>query len=561
MIVLERYCTNCGKPIPENANGCPDCDPQMQEPPVQSVPFGAFESSEPSEPFEFPPVPVDFDSYEPPKKRKKVKWWMIVTPIVAILLVAAILVGVFWRAILLRIWPTSILAKALVNTVSDINDRGEGTLGQTMAGIVDEDGLYTTKVDVALTYDARLSKATADFSITGSGDLRNNRMFMTVDGNFGVSSLYVFGTSMDVDAALYMDGECAALNWEQVTGDRYYGVVYDTFEEDVSSNELLSNAMDEDTRRAIGEMLRSLSEALETDEEEKSFHISEEYVNILIKFLLERKASVGSAQVEIQGETLDCDLITYTLSDEELGELLNDLLAVAREDEALKDYLSDQTGTGDSLWEDFFADWQDTFETLEDSDGVSTLSFYLKGDYAVQITCQHENDQDSTELTLVLGEDVGQNDILLRGDWERDGENGGMEAVFSREINENTVSEGISVVFFQGDDRSEYGLSYAWNRTSGDLTVDIVYELDGEPRETRLNMALYEKDGGIVLVLPELVSTLEALDPELVQNIKGYTLDMTLAIYPGAVIIQPDYINIRDLTKEDVAGFLKNIVG
>lgn len=556
---MDRYCTNCGKPLPEGANGCPDCNPAMQEP------IESYEVPAPSAPFEFPAPPVDFAPPAPPRKGKKVKWWMIVAPIVALLLVAAILVGIFWRAILLRVWPTSILAKALVNTVSDMNDRSEGTLGQTFAGIVDEDGLYTTRVDMALTYGARLSKATADFSITGASDTKNNRMFMTMDGSFGVTSLYVFGGNVDVDAALYVDGDCAALNWEQVTGDRYYGVVYDTFEEDVSSNEMLSSAMDEDTRREIGEMLRSLSEALEPDGEEEPFRISEEYVNILVKFLLERKASVGNEQIRIQNETLDCDLIAYTLSDKDMGKLFNDLLAVAREDEGLKDYLSglEESGDpeGDTLWEQILAECGDAFEKLEDSDGVSTLSFYLKGDYAVQITWQHENDQDFTDLTLVLGENAGENDILLRYNWEKDGETGGLEMVFTRELDENTVSEGVSIAVFAGDDREEYGLSYVWDRTSGDLVVDIVYEMDGEPKETRLNMSLYEKDGGIVLVLPEMVSTLEALNPELVQDLAGSTCEMTLAIYPGAVIIQPDFVNIRELTREDVAGFLKNMFG
>lgn len=556
---MDRYCTNCGKPLPEGANGCPDCNPAMQEP------IESYEVPAPSAPFEFPAPPVDFAPPAPPRKGKKVKWWMIVAPIVALLLVAAILVGIFWRAILLRVWPTSILAKALVNTVSDMNDRSEGTLGQTFAGIVDEDGLYTTRVDMALTYGARLSKATADFSITGASDTKNNRMFMTMDGSFGVTSLYVFGGNVDVDAALYVDGDCAALNWEQVTGDRYYGVVYDTFEEDVSSNEMLSSAMDEDTRREIGEMLRSLSEALEPDGEEEPFQISEEYVNILVKFLLERKAGVDTEQIRIQNETLDCDLITYTLSDKDMGKLFNDLLAVAREDEGLKDYLSglEESGDpeGDTLWEQILAECGDAFEKLEDSDGVSTLSFYLKGDYAVQITWQHENDQDFTDLTLVLGENAGENDILLRYNWEKDGETGGLEMVFTRELDENTVSEGVSIAVFAGDDREEYGLSYVWDRTSGDLVVDIVYEMDGEPKETRLNMSLYEKDGGIVLVLPEMVSTLEALNPELVQDLAGSTCEMTLAIYPGAVIIQPDFVNIRELTREDVAGFLKNMFG
>lgn len=556
---MDRYCTNCGKPLPEGANSCPDCNPAMQEP------IESYEVPAPPAPFESPAPPVDFAPPAPARKGKKVKWWMIVAPIVALLLVAAILVGIFWRAILLRVWPTSILAKALVNTVSDMNDRSEGTLGQTFAGIVDEDGLYTTRVDMALTYGARLSKATADFSITGASDTKNNRMFMTMDGSFGVTSLYVFGGNVDVDAALYVDGDCAALNWEQVTGDRYYGVVYDTFEEDVSSNEMLSSAMDEDTRREIGGMLRSLSEALEPDGEEEPFQISEEYVNILVKFLLERKASVGTEQIRIQNETLDCDLITYTLSDKDMGKLFNDLLAVAREDEGLKDYLSgleeSEDPDGDTLWEQILAECGDAFEKLEDSNGVSTLSFYLKGDYAVQITWQHENDQDFTDLTLVLGENAGENDILLRYNWEKDGETGGLEMVFTRGLDENTVSEGVSIAVFAGDDREEYGLSYVWDRTSGDLVVDIAHEMDGEPKETRLNMSLYEKDGGIVLVLPEMVSTLEALNPELVQDLAGSTCEMTLAIYPGAVIIQPDFVNIRELTREDVAGFLKNMFG
>lgn len=269
---MERYCNKCGNPIPEGTNECPICSPALpEEQAAPSVSTEFFEASgpcdsydscepgvqtdDPSPVFESPVTPVESGSDTPAKKKKRVKWWMIVAPIAAVLLIAAILVGIFWNAILLRLWPAAALSKALANTVSDLNSRGEGTLGQELSDIMDDEGMYTSKLDLNFNYGAYMS---ADLSVTGANDLANNRSSSTLNG--GLNILFY---TYDLDAALYMDSECWAVNWAQATGDTYYGIVYDTFDEDMLNNEFLSDAIGEDTLSAISDYLEKISDAME----------------------------------------------------------------------------------------------------------------------------------------------------------------------------------------------------------------------------------------------------------------------------------------------------------
>lgn len=570
---MERYCNKCGNPIPEGANECPVCDPAMPEEPT--APFVSTEFFEDSEPcdscepyartddpslvFESPVTPVESGS-DTPTKKKKVKWWMIVAPIAAVLLIAAILVGIFWNAILLRLWPAVALSKAFANTVSDLNSRGEGTLGQELSDIMDEEGMYTSKLDFNFNYGAYMS---ADLSVTGANDLANNRSLSTLNG--GLNILFY---TYDLDAAMYMDSECWAVNWAQATGDTYYGIVYDTFEEDMLNNEFLSDAIGEDTLSAISAYLDRISEAMEEYSYDAEFEINEEYINILVDFLLERKGSVDSEEIELNGSLKKCDTITYTVSDEELAVLLADLLQVAQEDGELKNliysgevfqYLEDADEELESFWDAFFDGCYDLLDELEASDGLSSLTFYLYNDRVARFAYTYENSEDEVELSLTLGENAAEDDIIFSCVTDIDQVGEEIRIIFSQKVEKELVRQSIRLEVKDDSMNAEGTVSYEWDKQAGDLTLDITFVNGEYSWDYSCSMGLYEEDGGMVFELPELISLLESIVPEVSAELEGISCEMTCGIYPGAQIQTPDFVNIRDLGEDTIDDILENI--
>lgn len=514
---MDKKCPNCGASLPVEAGFCSEC----------GMPCNAVTA----------------------KPGKKVKWWMIVAPIAAVVVIAVLVVGLMWNTISMRLNPIGALSKAFSNTAADMSGRGEGTLPEALSHVVDENGRYSADIDVDFDYGTYM---TADVSLHGDYDLQNTQTMLTLTGKLGIMDYYNY----NMDMGMYMDQECIALNWSQVTGDTYYGLAYDTFEEDILASEALKDTLDAGTRSEISEILDALSDALENYVYNEEYPLSTEYAPILFGFLKEHKGTVASEEMTLTSGKQKCDTITYSLSYQELYELMAELLDVMEKDEGMEKRIS---AAGEEAWEEFLDFCDEAVEELEDREGSTTLIFGLYNRRVVSVEFYEEYEDGEACLSVTLGENAGEDDIIVR--FEVDAlESMELEFTLSREVEEGQAAEAMTMHFTDVDGNDvDCTLSYDWDRDSGDLTVGIDLDMDGNTIRYSLDCALYEEDDGIVLELPELVGLISQLDPSLKAQLEGATLYASIAFYPGGEVTAPAYTSIRDMTQADMDNMEDNL--
>lgn len=578
---MAEFCKVCGAEIPEDSAVCPVCGndsaPEVTE--MESVPMTepveVTEAAQETEAVvhqepetvtdmeaapetevsqEYPAVPVEGE-------KKAVKWWMIAVPVAAVVFAAVLAVALMGDAIYIRIAPHAVLSEAIANTASDLSSRGEGTLWESVENAVGEEGKYTSQMDIALVYDTYMS---GNLSIAGKNDLFNYQSQVDINGNLDVMGYVNYELGLD----LYMDGDCLALNWAQATGGDYYGIVYDSFGEDIRSNELLSSGIDEESLTMFEEYIDMYREQLDLNTSVMDgMEFSKEYGSVVIEFLKEHKALIGSETMTSEdGLALECSTITYTVTDAEMNALAKDLLAVLENDEAVK-MLYESTMAmqqyadpeEDVSWETYIADCYAALEEDAESDGVSTYCFYLYNERLVYADYSCKESEEEVTLSVGFGENAGEDDITILFTILTEDTDGEMEIILSREIEENTVSEKLNLCVSDYDINVDWDISYAWDKDSGDFTVDFSGIMDGETAEFTLDMKLYEKEEGIFLEFPELFGLMASMYPEDASSFEGLSCNISYSILRGAEIAKPEFINIREITEEDVAGMSDNI--
>lgn len=520
---MEKKCAHCGAKLPETGSFCAVC----------GAPCNA--------------VPV--------RKEKKVKWWMIVAPLAALLLIAAVVVGLLWNSIYLRLNPIGALSKAFANTAEDLAAREDGTLKQALGQLVDEDGRYTSDVAVELGYGSYFSTS---FSVVGANDLQNKQTCLTLEGTLNLMDYYAY----DLDMAMYLDSDSMAFNWEQATGTDFYGINFDSFEEDIQASETLKDSMDDNTRASIAEYLDALSDLMDNYTYGEDLQFSTEYFQILFDFLKDHRGTVDSRNLTLSSGRQKCDTVTFTITCEDLYNLISDLLEAMEADDAVRELLNLGWIDGaemDDAWDTLFEKSYDALEDLEDAQGSITMTFCLYKDRIVYSEYSLETDNGEILFSLMLDENAGEDDIIFQLDADTDGVTCSLEVTLSSEVEEDFVSEAFCMTFSSEESTLECSACYEWDKDSGDLTFSFDGDMDGDSANLSLSMELYEENDGLVLKLPELVSLLGKLSPYLAEELEGVTCNLTVALYPGAGISEPDFINIRDMTEEDLRDMEDNL--
>ena len=500
---------------------------------------------------------------EPPvTPKKKVKWWMIAAPIVVVILVCALVVGLMWDAIYIRIAPTAVLAEAIGNTVSDLSARSEGTVWPVLAKSVDEEGRYTMELDMALGYDSYL---TADAALVSRNDIKNAQFQSDMELNV---SLYSY-LKMDMNFGMYADRDGVALNWEEVFGDTYYGVYFDSFGEDVRGNAYIRDLIGEDTLAELEETVQAYREQMEAmAESDGGYEFSEEYRTVLAEFFKAHKPVVEA--VELPG-TGKCWKITYSLTDEELADLIERLGEIMEEDEAFQSVYESCAAAYGVMDEDileearfeYFESIQELADSIREADGTSAMSFWLYNDRVVNVEYSYVAEDMACTMSLELGENAGADDIIFRCTYDDGEESGSLELIFAVEKDDAGASESISILVNDGYDDTEIFLGYEWDKDGENLTLMFRSDDGFDASDITVDVKFCEEENGFTMELPEVFELLAILMGDEAdyyrEIVSGMSCTIGLSMYAGAEITKPEYTNIRELTEEQVSEMEDNL--
>lgn len=525
---MAEICKVCGMEIPEEELVCPGCGNPREPEPV---------------------------------KKKRVKWWMILVPIVVVIAALAVTVLIMWDAIYIRIAPTAVLGEALGNTITELSTRGTGTPLEVLNGKLGDEGKYTTEMGITMDYGSYM---TMDASIVSQNDIANAQYDMSLKANL---SMYGF-ISFDANIGVYVDQEHLAANWAEVFGEDYYGIAFDTMGEDIRGNGLVYDALGEDALTMLEEYFdayRSQMDMSDLYAEDVTF--SREYGQILLSFANEHKPVVAKAPLALNGTEQECYSITYAVTGEELAALVEQFADAIENDEAMVEildtYSQSLTVYGDEYEDDLLAEvltaYRELADTIREENCSGSISFYLYDEKVVYLKTSFVSESDEAAVSLMLGENSAENDIILLYTYAEEENSGSLELTLTTKKEDTTVEEQFSIVLKDDYDDLDMTLGYVWNRDTGDFTVTTGGTNDGEDMTFRIDLLLYEEGEGLTLELPDFFALMASLDPEMAGYYDGMHCGFRVSVYPGAEISKPEYINIRELDESKISEMEDNL--
>lgn len=500
-----KFCTKCGQPLGSSQPGSQNTAVLTREKPADDNKLLQFF-----------------------KKR-----WMVITPVVVIIAVVLL----FLNSIIMMIAPTYAVMKASENTISLLSKRMDRSPLSAMQILADcgRDGTIGT--------DFSYSDSYTDFS--GSISLMSKLSAQ----NYGMAAtLSVGGEDLDLTALFNRDR--FAFN-SSLIDDQYYGVTYDTFNQDIEAFADVAGIDDE-----IVTMLQSYVEHMRSSMDSDLPRMLEKYGKLTEQFVKDLKPVVSSEQVTIGGEKLGCKVVTYEITDDALDTLLEDFYALLSEDPEMREYLSSYLGAqnfalygmydygygdsdeadGDALYDDMMDELDDAISSFKkEYSGSLNISYFISGNKLVRFEIAGEPKISGEKVEFAAYADFGKNpdknniEVGFEGTDEYDDEIG-LKITYQSEYASNVITENIKLKASSYGDSETVTLESAWDQKTGDITIALDTGYDD-----------YEVDGNLKIAGGGLTLTLE--DILLDEYDDGY-LDLTLTASKGTQIPNPSYVNL-----------------
>lgn len=491
---MEKFCTQCGAPIPEGMTVCPCCG-----------------------------TPV------PPAPKKKLKWWMIVIPVVLVLAIAVVLL---WRPLFIRLSPELALVNAASNTLEDLTERYDGSPWEMMQEACETEGprrvtlrldvqgdAHAMSFDCGLSFDSQTRQAALDFLMNADGEA--------------------------VDAALYLDAECAAIGSDAILAGTNYGITYETFSQDIRGNRMFS-VLGEETISMLEEIVEAVQTGMQQIDNQEDR--SEQYRDLVIDFVKSLDPVVGKAPLTLDGSQRSCYTITYTATGDMVADFMEQYIRLIESDDAAKALCDD------AQWQESLAQMRSAAQTVREEVAESSAIFYIYKNYLVDIrsvaTGVDGSGQSST-FELFLGTDASVNDLQLSFAFEAP------DATESIGVTLATVKSGTGygeTLTVREAGASAISVSYDWDRVSGSLICHID---DTESAALTIHCNLIELEEGFALSFDNLFELISGIPDGIAAFLDGSRMPMTLTVKEGSAIQKPEFKNIDAWTEADFFAILK----
>ena len=311
------YCHQCGKELDSEDKYCKDCGAEQKEPEQEPVE---------QEPVEQEPVeqPSEQKELETPGKKKSYKWILIIgIPAAVAVLVTLTLLFLFFR----NVSPLLTVGRALTNLGTEVEERFDNTVFKAlpMLSKVLEDGTLTADFN----YKADIIGGFTSADIGGSIKLSSN----TTTREFALgASADLYGEAVDLD--VYMNKERLALR-TGILGDRFYGITYDTFRDDIR-NFGRRIFLDDETMDMLADIVDQINEMMNREDIDEDDAL-EIYSEVFSDFIRNLNVSSRRAHIETDGERIRCTGVEIIISKGAIAELLNGLYDMLDNDETIRE--------------------------------------------------------------------------------------------------------------------------------------------------------------------------------------------------------------------------------
>ena len=374
------FCFQCGHSLPERARYCPQCGAAQRV----DIP---------------PPVNFGFAAQPPPARNKSsVKHFlMVVIPVAVLLLLAGVVFFVFFR----DVSPLLTVNRALNNLYAEAAERVDATPLKALGMLSDtlKDGSVAIDFNYRDSWDGDEVSGTVLFL-----SKMEERDFALV------ADLSGYGQNIDFEAR--MDKERIAFR-SKLFDDKFYGLTYGTFREDIRPfGELIR--LDDEMMDSISDAVDALNEALNKDASVFDTY-PEQYSDLLNVFFNNCVMTSGKSRIESGGASVRCTKVSFTITEDALFSLANDLYQLLENDETIRDYFyfsdSPLPGgiPGGMAYDELMEAFNESIREFESSySGEIILSFYVgRGDRMLRFEIDADISYDGDSVSIRTAFDFG----------------------------------------------------------------------------------------------------------------------------------------------------------
>lgn len=536
---MSKFCTLCGKPLPEDGVFCPNCGSRVDAS-VNTEPAEQPAAPQP-EPIATQPLDAEPTCEAPEKPAKKVKWWVVAIPVV---LVVALLAAILWQPLLLLISPKTAAALAMAKTASQLAKRYEDSPAAVLGQVSEfEDGVK--------------------ISLAGEAEVEGERFSAEIDMLADKQKRFSAGAALryndtEYGAGVYMDADVLAASVSFFEEGQYYGITFDSFREDIKKSVLANYLTDEEIDQ-MADALEKISESYskETDIEA----LLEPYQEIISDYIMDMKAEKGSAEIRVNGESKNCSTVSFIIEEDDLRELCDQIIDTLENDEDLKGLLLDEGMLSasygdmggydiDEIWErDVVGALDDGIDEILDAiDFEAELIYYIYSGRVVNLRLDGEVEADGeiygVRLDMNYGLNAATDDISCKLTIEYEGEELVIKLTSKITNEKDQFKETITYrVETPVGDVAEAELGSKWNKETGKLTLSLGYSDNYSSNELSVSCKLVELDDGFKITVDQddVVALLEATGSVMPE---GLEFEVSLSCTECGEVSRPNFVNL-----------------
>jgi len=410
--------------------------------------------------------------------------------------------------------------------------------------VILEDGTLTANFK----HSSFLFGNTLSADLYGSAKLSSN----TIEREFALEAeVNLYGETIDANA--FMNRESLALRLG-ILDDRYYGITYDTFRDDIRAFGRLI-FLDDETMDMLADIVDQINEVMNREEISDDYSF-EAYSDVFKDFVKSLKVKTArSAYIDSDEERIRCKGVEITISKEAILELLNGLYDIIENDDILRTQFEMYNN---SLFQGDYVEFSNYNQLLKEIgnvirnferhyEGDIVLRFFIsKEDRLLKLFVSADINYDEEYMEVRALFDFGT-DIEDRWEFDFFQVDGSDSSILNIVWDYEVLSEKHeNSLYISGKDIDSITLISDWNRENGDF--ELAYE-DG--------MLSGELMGNLITEDDTFKLLLDNVFPYDANN----SLKIDIRAEKGSQIEKVSYINIDRWGNELIGAVMRFMLG